>query len=114
MSEILGRKIRNSNKRRIYFEKKTPVPAIFGYGKVFGNIIRRNYQKLLSGTENIYPWFDGMSKVRGELLISIEKMHLIRRKAATFSIAGGPRKRLFRNIKRSFQGKYIVKYATLI
>lgn len=109
LAEVLGRKQKRSNKKRII--NRSPVG--FQIKRVWRLDMerRKNTKALFTGRKT--PDAETRLKDRAELMFAFQS-YIQKRFGVGFSVTGGPRKRLFRNIKRSFQGKFIVHYASLV
>ena len=109
LAEVLGRKQKRSNKKIII--NRSPVG--FQIKRVWRLDMerRKNTKALFTGRKT--PDVETRLKDRAELMFAFQS-YIQKRFGVGFSVTGGPRKRLFRNIKRSFQGKFIVHYASLV
>ena len=109
IAAVLGRKLKHKNKKLKTSRQPTQRPII--------RIARLENER----RNNIEAMYTGRKVEQEELrlkdraeLIHAFKSFIRKRHESAFSVTGGPRKRLFRNIKRSFQGKFIVHYASLV
>lgn len=110
ISAVLGRKLKKKEKKSLIV--KRPLQRNPAY-----RITRLHNQEAVNYNAVTGPMHILQDNLR--LKDKAELMHAFRsftqkRFECSFSVTGGPRKRLFRNIKRSFQGKFIVHYASLV
>lgn len=109
ITEVLGRKQIKTNKKK----QTVRFPISLQIARVWRLDIERRKNVTRSLTVRKSVDSETRLKDRAELIFAFQS-YIQKRFGVGFSITGGPRKRLFRNIKRNFQGKFIVHYTSLV